>query len=143
MIGFAAQLLFGVMSYLLPTTMGGGPAATRAGLRELNRAGLLRATFINGGVAIWMGTSSSWAMILAALLCLGSLAVYPIFIVRAVKEQKPFYRKGRGSSPETTVPGSRSQPRHLGPCSSKARTSLGLVVESYSLSSVGQTGLTV
>ncbi|STD39136.1 hypothetical membrane protein [Corynebacterium striatum] len=104
-VGFAAQLLFGVMSYLLPTTMGGGPAATRAGLRELNRAGLLRATFINGGVAIWMGTSSSWAMILATLLCLGSLAVYPIFIVRAVKAQKAvLQKKAEGPAPETTVP---------------------------------------
>lgn len=44
-------------------------------------------------------------MILAALLCLGSLAVYPIFIVRAVKAQKAvLQKKAEGPAPETTVP---------------------------------------
>lgn len=32
LVGFAGQLLIGVMSYLLPSTMGGGPAAVRRGL---------------------------------------------------------------------------------------------------------------
>ena len=103
-VGFAAQLLFGVMSYLLPITMGGGPAATRAGLQELDRLGLLRATFINGGVAIWMSSTTVWVTLCAALLCIGSLAVYPVLIVRAVKAQKAvLQKKAEGPAPETTV----------------------------------------
>lgn len=104
-MGFAAQLLFGVMSYLLPITMGGGPAATRAGLQELNRLGLLRATFINGGVAIWMTSTTVWVTLVATLLCIGSLAVYPVLIVRAVKAQKAvLLKKAEGPAPETTIP---------------------------------------
>ena len=103
-VGFAAQLLIGVMSYLLPTTMGGGPGAVRAGLQELDRWGLLRATFVNGGLLIWMGTDISVLKVVASLLCIGSLAVYPIFIARAVKAQKQvLMKKAEGPEPKTTA----------------------------------------
>lgn len=103
-VGFAAQLLIGVMSYLLPTTMGGGPGAVRAGLQELDRWGLLRATFVNGGLLIWMGTDISLLKVVASLLCIGSLTVYPIFIARAVKAQKQvLMKKAEGPAPKTTA----------------------------------------
>lgn len=88
LVGFAAQLLIGVMSYLLPTTMGGGPQALRAGMKEMNRAGLYRATLINGGLLIWLTTTYSWLAVTASMLCLAALAVFPILIKRSVSAQK-------------------------------------------------------
>ncbi|WP_235923174.1 copper oxidase [Corynebacterium lizhenjunii] len=93
LVGFAAQLLLGMMSYLLPTTMGGGPAATRAGLMALNRAGLLRWTLLNGGLLLWLASDHSWRNVALSLLCLGSLAVFPVFMVRSVKRQRAVITK--------------------------------------------------
>ena len=103
-VGFAAQLLIGVMGYMLPTTMGGGPSAVRAGLREYNRWGLGRSVFINGGLALWLATDSSLTMVAASLLCLGSMAVFPILTARAVKAQKAvLLKKAEGPAPTSTT----------------------------------------
>lgn len=105
LVGFAAQLLIGVMSYLLPTTMGGGPGATRAGLYENWRWGLLRATLVNGGLAIWLVTDKSWLAVVASLLCLAPLAMYPFLQIRAVQAQKPvLMKKAEGPAAETATP---------------------------------------
>ncbi|MDO5032956.1 copper oxidase [Corynebacterium sp.] len=107
-VGFAGQLLIGTMCYLLPTTMGGGPAATRAGLRELNRMGLLRATFVNGGLGLWLITSNSWTMVGASALCLGALAALLPLMIRAVKAQKAVIQgKAEGPAPEAAAPWSQ------------------------------------
>lgn len=88
LVGFAAQLLIGTMSYLLPITIGGGPAATRAGLRETNRAGLFRSTLVNGGLLIWIFAHNSWLKVAAsALVCL-ALAYLLVAVPRAVKSQR-------------------------------------------------------
>ena len=101
LVGFAGQLLIGVMSYLLPTTMGGGPSAVRAGLQQLDKLGLLRATFVNGGLLIWIGTDISLLKVAASLLCILSLAVYPVLIARAVKAQKQvLMKKAEGPDPK-------------------------------------------
>ena len=103
-VGFAAQLLTGVMSYLMPTTMGGGPSAVRAGLREYNRWGIGRSVFINGGLALWLATSSSLTMVVASLLSLGSMALFPVLTARAVKAQKAvLQKKAEGPAPKTTT----------------------------------------
>ena len=104
-IGFAAQLLIGVMSYLLPTTMGGGPGAVRAGLYENWRLGLLRSTLLNGGLVLWMTAATSWLAVAAAVVCIAPLAVYPILQARAVKAQKPvLMRKATGPAAQTETP---------------------------------------
>ena len=101
LVGFAGQLLIGVMSYLLPSTMGGGPAAVRAGLQQLDKLGLLRATLVNGGLLIWIGTDISLLKVVASLLCILPLAVYPVLIARAVKAQKQvLMKKAEGPDPK-------------------------------------------
>lgn len=103
-VGFAAQLLVGVMSYLMPTTMGGGPSAVRAGLQEYNRWGIGRSVFINGGLALWLATSSSLTMVIASLLSLGSMALLPVLTARAVKAQKAvLQKKAEGPAPATAA----------------------------------------
>ncbi|KAA8721153.1 copper oxidase [Corynebacterium phocae] len=93
LVGFAGQLLIGVMAYLLPTTVGGGPAAVRAGLQAMGRWGLLRATFINGGLLLWITGQDSYLKVVMSLLCLAPLAVFPVFMVRGVKAQRAVLTK--------------------------------------------------
>lgn len=88
LVGFAAQLLIGTMSYLLPTTIGGGPSAVRAGLHRLGEAGLFRSTLINGGLLIWIFSHNSWLKVVASLLVCGSLAWVMVAMPRGVKAQK-------------------------------------------------------
>ena len=49
-VGFAAQLLTGALSYLMPSVLGGGPAAVRAARQWCDRATTLRLAIINGGL---------------------------------------------------------------------------------------------
>lgn len=88
LVGFAAQLLVGVMSYLLPTTMGGGPAAVRAGLGEMGRIGLFRMTLTNLGLALWLASENSWVRVVMSMLSLGSLAAFVVLLVRSVRAQR-------------------------------------------------------
>lgn len=93
LVGFAGQLLIGVMSYLLPTTMGGGPGATRTGLAALNTLGLARVTLTNGGLIIWLLTDKSWLAVAASAVCLLPLAVFPFLLVRAIRAQRAVITK--------------------------------------------------
>lgn len=78
--GFAAQLLFGVMSHLLPTMMGGGPVTT-AGLQEMNRWWLWRVLVINGGLLLWLLPIGSWAKVaVSSLVMLAFILFLPIMI---------------------------------------------------------------
>lgn len=88
LVGFAAQLLFGTMSYLLPTTMGGGPAATRAGLYELNRGGILRVVLFNVALSCWLVVPSSIAKIVFSVVVFGCLTAFLPLIGRGVRAQR-------------------------------------------------------
>lgn len=88
LVGFAAQLLIGTMSYLLPTTIGGGPAAVRAGLHRMNEGGLFRTTLINGGLLVWIFSDNSWLKVATSLLVCASLGWLLVAMPRAVKDQK-------------------------------------------------------
>lgn len=95
LVGFAAQLLIGVMSYLLPTTIGGGPNATRTGLAVYDRAGLYRSTLLNVGLAAWLYTDNSWLRVVLSILAMGSLAVFVVLSPVAVRAQLGVIRKLR------------------------------------------------
>ena len=61
----------------------------------------MRATFVNGGLLIWIGTDISLLKVAASLLCILSLAVYPVLIARAVKAQKQvLMKKAEGPDPK-------------------------------------------
>lgn len=87
LVGFAGQLLIGTMSYLMPTTMGGGPAAVKAGLRELNRGTWTRVVLCNAGLAVWLAAGNSLVRIAASLVSVGALVAFLPLLGRAVKAQ--------------------------------------------------------
>lgn len=104
LVGFAAQLLIGVMSSLLPSTMGGGPGAVRTGTDMIGRAGLFRWTLINGGLAIWLLTENSWLRVVASLLSIGALAAFVPLMRLGVKAQREVLMKKREPTEAATAP---------------------------------------
>ncbi len=88
LVGFAAQLLIGTMSYLMPTTIGGGPAATRAGLAELNRAGVTRVIVFNLALLGWLFAPSSVVRIVCSLVACLCLVVFIPLMARGVRAQR-------------------------------------------------------
>ncbi|WP_137724223.1 multicopper oxidase domain-containing protein [Prescottella subtropica] len=82
--GFAAQLLFGVMSHLLPTMMGGGPAVVASGKDRMDRWWLWRVTTINLGLLLWLLPLPSWMRVgVSALVTAAFVAFLPIMISSA------------------------------------------------------------
>jgi nitrite reductase (NO-forming) len=103
--GAAAQILFGAMSFLMPTVMRGGPAAVRAGMVEMNRLAVFRLVLVNAGlVVVLMPGGTSWTRVVGSSLAfLGFVLVLPVMI-RAVRAQLGVIReaeeaRGAGRTP--------------------------------------------
>lgn len=132
--GFLVQVLFGAMSHLLPTTMGGGPRAVRAGLARMSAAALTRVVVLNlalgltvaagmgsdGGdavvAALSLGTLEgsgigSAARVVLSALCLLALLAMPVTMVLAVREQRRLRRPEGLGMPGIGRPGAAPQPQ--------------------------------
>ncbi|GAB3038900.1 multicopper oxidase domain-containing protein [Parafrigoribacterium mesophilum] len=83
-VGFAAQILLGALSYLLPVALGGGPEAARASARELDRAGIFRIVVTNFGGLLYVLPVPSLVKAALAVLVFGTLVSFLVFAVRAV-----------------------------------------------------------
>lgn len=78
-VGFAAQLLIGLATRLLPATLGGGPRGLAAGIRVLERAGGLRWGLLNLGLLLWLLPLPSWTRVaVSAVTCLALVAFLPL-----------------------------------------------------------------
>ncbi len=142
--GFAAQLLFGVMSHLLPTMMGGGPV-TAAAAAEMNRWWLWRVLVINGGLVLWLLPLSSWVKVaLSSLVMLAFMLFLPIMIRAGIAAIR--MRRALAAGPADGDPGSapaepqREQPQR-GLQAVAAATALALVMVGGS--ALGGTGAAV
>ncbi len=82
--GFAAQVLLGALSYLLPVVLGGGPEASRRSAFELNRAALYRVAVVNLGIIVYLLPVPSVVRVVDSLLVFVVLFVFLILAVRAV-----------------------------------------------------------
>lgn len=83
-VGFAAQILLGALSYLLPVVLGGGPDAARRSAAELNRGGMFRAVVLNVGIVIYLLPTSSLVRVVMSLLVFAILVSFLPLAVRAV-----------------------------------------------------------
>lgn len=90
--GFAAQVLLGALSYLVPVVLGGGPVATRAANAVLDRGAAWRVSIISCGIAVWaMPVPSNVAVISSLIALIGLVSFLPLLLlaVRAsVREQR-------------------------------------------------------
>ncbi len=82
-VGFAAQLVLGALSYLLPVVLGGGPEMSRRTALELNRAALYRALVVNLGIAAFLLPAPSMVKVALSLLVFVALLVFLVLAVRA------------------------------------------------------------
>lgn len=83
-VGFAAQVLVGSLSYLLPVVLGGGPGTARRTAAELDRGGLLRVVLVNGGLVLFAAPVPSAVRVLASFVVLAALVAFLVLAGRAV-----------------------------------------------------------
>lgn len=88
-VGFAAQVLVGALSYLLPVVIGGGPEANRRTSLELNRAALYRVAVVNMGIIVYLLPVPSVVKVVDSLLVFVVLFVFLVLAVRAVIVSRP------------------------------------------------------
>ncbi|AEI12748.1 multicopper oxidase domain-containing protein [Cellulomonas gilvus] len=83
-VGFAAQVLLGALSHLLPVVLGGGPAVTRRTAAELDRGAVVRLVLVNGGLLLFCAPVPSAVRVVVSLVVLGALAAFLVLAARAV-----------------------------------------------------------
>ncbi len=85
LVGFAAQLLVGALSFLIPVVLGGGPATARTTNGILDRASTARITVINVALLIVVLPSQGLLRTCAALLAFTALASFiPLAVVATI-----------------------------------------------------------
>lgn len=83
-VGFAAQLLPGALSYLMPTALGGGPSVVRAGQAVFNTLAGLRLVVINVGLAVCLAPVPSLVRVVVSVLVLVALAAFLPLMVKGI-----------------------------------------------------------
>lgn len=83
--GFAAQVLLGALSYLLPVVIGGGPHVVRAANTVFDRAWPARVTAANTGLLVSVLPVPSLVRVLASVVVLVALASFLPLAVRAAR----------------------------------------------------------
>ncbi|MEP7333011.1 MAG: multicopper oxidase domain-containing protein [Terracoccus sp.] len=119
-VGFAAQVLFGAMSYLMPVVLRGGPSAVRAATAMLERGAPLRLTLVNFGLLVTVLPVPPVVQTLAGLLVVaGFTAFLPLMALAAKASRRA---KGAASRGPESGPGSITRPSP-GPTPRSARPS--------------------
>ncbi|MCK0113174.1 multicopper oxidase domain-containing protein [Ornithinimicrobium sp. F0845] len=83
-VGFAAQVLPGALSYLMPTALGGGPSVVRAGQAVFNTLAALRLVIINVGLVVCLAPVPSLVRVVVSVLVLVALASFLPLMVRGI-----------------------------------------------------------
>jgi len=105
-LGFAAQILLGALSHLVPVVLGGGPAALKATAAELDRGGLFRIVVVNGALVLSLLPLSSTLTVALSLLIVGTLASFLVLFTRALRTN----RRVRALPLVRVAPGERAVP---------------------------------
>ncbi len=111
-VGFAAQLLPGALSYLMPSVLGGGKTVVRAGARWFDRWATTRLVVVNGGLLLCLlPVPSIVRVILSVLVVLALAAFIPLMLggvraaVRAKREVETARARGERPAGATPTPG--------------------------------------
>lgn len=113
-VGFGAQLLIGALSYLVPSVLGGGPAAVRAGAGWFDRWGTARLVIVNAGLTLCLLPVPSLVRIGVAVLVLLALAAFvPLMLggtLVMARARREVEGAGAGHPPRPAAPGPRRMP---------------------------------
>ncbi|EHR52851.1 putative multicopper oxidase [Saccharomonospora marina XMU15] len=82
--GFAAQVLLGALTYLVPVVLGGGPTTVRATSSTLETAGPARVAATNAGLLLYVLPVPSLVRVLVSVVVLVAMASFLPLLVRAV-----------------------------------------------------------
>jgi nitrite reductase (NO-forming) len=82
--GFAAQIVLGAMSFLVPVVLGGGPNILRGTQKRMDRFSAFRASLINAGLFVCLLPLPSGARLPASILVIGAFASFLPFLGGAV-----------------------------------------------------------
>jgi nitrite reductase (NO-forming) len=100
--GFAAQVLLGALSFLVPVVLGGGPAAVRGTQARMDRGGALRTVLINAGLVIYVLPVPPLVRSLVSVLVLGAFAAFLPLLVTSVRYALRAKRAARQESADIT-----------------------------------------
>jgi nitrite reductase (NO-forming) len=82
--GFAAQILLGALSFLVPVVLGGGPTVLRGTQSRMDRGNALRVVLINVGLLVCVLPVPGQVRLLVSVLVLGAFATFLPLLVSAV-----------------------------------------------------------
>ncbi len=129
--GFAAQVLLGALSFLVPVVLGGGPNILRGTQARMDRGNALRAVLINAGLMICVLPVPSLVRLLVSVLVVGAFAAFlPLLVfavLHAVRAKRVGGRSDAGRSPapkHVPEPAAVTHQRH----SAQAGLALALVI---------------
>ncbi|PFG37544.1 nitrite reductase (NO-forming) [Flavimobilis soli] len=86
--GFAAQLVLGALTYLVPVVLGGGPATVRATAARLERGAVVRVVVANGGLLLFVLPGTSTLAALASIAALVALATFLPLLGLALRDHR-------------------------------------------------------
>lgn len=98
--GFALQILLGALSYLLPSVLGGGPAAVRAANHWFNRWATVRLTLVNGGLLLWLAQPPSWVRVTVSMVVLLAYLTFLPLMARGLIASLRARHRPTGSTPK-------------------------------------------
>ncbi|HEX5532956.1 MAG TPA: multicopper oxidase domain-containing protein, partial [Actinomycetales bacterium] len=104
--GFAAQVLLGALSYLIPVVLGGGPNAVRATNRVFDTGGPARVVAANAALLLCVLPVPSLVRVIGSVVVLVALASFLPLAVRAVRVSR--------RPPSEPVPDGTSSSRRMG-----------------------------
>ncbi|MCO7272874.1 multicopper oxidase domain-containing protein [Cellulosimicrobium cellulans] len=104
-VGFAAQVLLGALTYLVPVVLGGGPARRRRTEAVVGAGGAYRVLVANGGLALYLLPLPSWVRVGLSLVVFATFLAFLVLALRAV-----FVSRGGPVPAGETVPRGRPDP---------------------------------
>ncbi len=132
-VGFAAQLLFGALSYLIPSVLGGGPSVVRAAQAWLDRGALWRVTVVNLGLLVCLLPSPSTVRVAVSALVLVALAAFLPLLMRAIRAAVAARRALLVSVVDAEAAGARPTPAPVPPPRATSGAQLLTAVASLAL----------
>ena len=94
-VGVAAQVLLGALSYLLPMALGGGPTKVKAAGAWFDRYGALRIATANAALVMCLLPVPSWVRVLCSVLVLLALGSFLPLLVGAITSRRTAGETGR------------------------------------------------
>ena len=101
-VGVAAQVLLGALSYLLPVAIGGGPAKVTAATAAFDSYGALRIATANAALVLCLLPVPSWVLVACSVLLLVTLAGFLPLVGVAIAARR------RAGEPGTSAPPPRA-----------------------------------